>query len=354
MEASGRVKKGELTKTQLIAILKQRGEKGYSRLTRPQLLQRVGDQEDIPLAQLRKKASKKPAQVDEEDIPLAQLRKQRRKQRREQGPGFSPVVQAPVQRVAEDIPLALLRRPQGPGYSPVVRAPVVQAPVVRAPAVREQKEEEVNIPVAPIPDYVFGRGVDYIEYVNTRVRQESERIEDQFLKSLDRYKKVIAGEIYNQKLPQLNYLIEQDRNMLKEAQRAVQEGITKKRIEEIISEADVRFNKRPVNPENRQSEYNRYIQNRQVEYFKNLKDDYNEAVNVYKQSYGKLQQLIKNKSSEKDIDVARKRVERNLQIANGLKKVYEEGIDEDMLREFKEEAKRMIGRGSYLRPDRNF
>ena len=142
--------------------------------------------------------------------------------------------------------------------------------------------------------------------------------------------------------------------MLKEAQRAVQEGITKKRIEEIISEADVRFNKRPVNPENRQSEYNRYIQNRQVEYFKNLKDDYNEAVNVYKQSYGKLQQLIKNKSSEKDIDVARKRVERNLQIANGLKKVYEEGIDEDMLREFKEEAKRMIGRGSYLRPDRNF
>ena len=114
MEASGRVKKGELTKTQLIAILKQRGERGYSRLTRPQLLQRVGDQEDIPLAQLRR-------------------------QRREQGPGFSPVVQAPVQRVEENIPLVLLQRPQGPGFSPAVQAPAVQAPAVREPGYsREQ------------------------------------------------------------------------------------------------------------------------------------------------------------------------------------------------------------------------
>ena len=263
MEASGRVKKGELTKTQLIAILKQRGERGYSRLTRPQLLQRVGNQEDIPLAQLRKKAPKKrqaPAQVDEEDIPLAQLRRRRR----ERGPGFSPVVQAPVQRVAEDIPLALLRRPPGPGYSPVVQAPVVQAqvvrapavqapvvraPVVQAPAVREQKEEEVNIPVAPIPDYVFGRGVDYIEYVGKRVRQEYQKIRDEFELNLRIYKNIINGKTYNNKLsPQLlNQFMEEARNKMRENHRIALEGVTDEKVEEIIAEADRRFNRRPFN-----------------------------------------------------------------------------------------------------------
>jgi hypothetical protein len=51
------IKKNEMTKARLIEILKERGVKGYSKLTRPELIKLVGvaDEEDIPLEKLRKK-----------------------------------------------------------------------------------------------------------------------------------------------------------------------------------------------------------------------------------------------------------------------------------------------------------